>query len=79
MHAVMHAVPPNARPPLRAQVVEMAVSWCGLGSSPKTFLPSELAVGAAGLGAALLLCASPATCAAFLGGGGLHALCGAWG
>ncbi|KAF5835376.1 hypothetical protein DUNSADRAFT_7503 [Dunaliella salina] len=56
-------------------VVHMAMTWCGLAPAfNKNSVPVEMAVGMAGLGAALLLCNAPATCAAFIAQGGLHAI-----
>ena len=50
---------------------------CGLAPAfNKASLPVEIAVGMAGLGAALLLCHTPATCTAFLSEGGLAAVTG---
>lgn len=42
----------------------------------KTSLPMEMSVGMAGLGAALLLCHAPSTCATFIAEGGLQAITG---
>eukprot|EP00798_Chlamydomonas_sp_ICE-L_P012182 gene12182-15304_t len=55
-------------------IVGMAVSWCNLLASPSSFLPSDMAVGMAGLHASLVLCTTAPGCAAFIAGGGIEAL-----